>query len=180
RFIDKKNQALAFSWYLKAARQGVVVAQNNLATMYYLGQGTKKDKNKAFYWYKKSAEANDAAGQLNLGLMYLTGDEVVKKNVDLALSWLEKSALNGNKVAQLKFADIYREGNLVNIDYLKALKYYAMAAKQKSTKAMFYIGFFYFEGLGVRKDTAKAKIWMKRAETLGHERAKNFLIMNKM
>ena len=38
-----KNKELAFFWYEKAALNGNVVAQNNLAHMYYLGEIVKKD-----------------------------------------------------------------------------------------------------------------------------------------
>ena len=39
----------AFFWYQKASEQGVIIAQNNLAKMYYTGRGTKLDKQKTLY-----------------------------------------------------------------------------------------------------------------------------------
>ncbi len=175
RSPKKENLEKAFYWYEKAAMQGVIIAQNNLASMYYFGKGVKKDLYKAFYWYQKSANANNPVAQLNLGVMYLIGDSAVKKDYEEAIFWLEKSANANNKTALLKLADIYREGNITDVNYKKAFDLYMKASNHNSSKAMYYVGFFYFEGLGVIKNEGRAKVWMKKAEALGHKRARNFL-----
>ncbi len=54
------------------------------------------------------------------------------------------------------------------------------ASKKDSTKAMYYIGFYYFNGYGVQKNISKAKVWMKKAEAKGHKRATNFLKINNL
>ena len=66
---DKK----AFYYFNKAASQGDVLAQNEIAYMYAAGKGTAKNNALAFSWYKKAAEQNLASAQYNLGLMYLRG-----------------------------------------------------------------------------------------------------------
>ena len=45
----------AFYWIKKAAEQGDVQAQFNLAICYYNGQGVSKDLKQAIYWYQKAA-----------------------------------------------------------------------------------------------------------------------------
>ena len=71
----KQDKQKAFYWYTKAAEQGYLYAQYNLANMYYeKGNGTKQDKQKAFYWYTKAAEQGYAEAQYNLAIMYYQGD----------------------------------------------------------------------------------------------------------
>ena len=48
----------AFHWYRKAAENGDIDAQFNLANLYRQGEGTEKNLEKAFYWYQKVAESN--------------------------------------------------------------------------------------------------------------------------
>ena len=49
-FVEKKY------WFQKAARQGLAVAQYNLALCYYLGKGIRTDKALASYWKGKAVE----------------------------------------------------------------------------------------------------------------------------
>ena len=54
------------------------------------------------------------------------------------------------------------------------------ASKTNNTKAMYYIGSYYFNGKGVVRNEDKAIEWMKRAESLGHKRSANFLKVNNL
>ncbi len=45
--------------YLKAAKQGHVDSQFNLAVLYDIGQGVEKNRQKAMYWFRKAAEQGD-------------------------------------------------------------------------------------------------------------------------
>ena len=55
-----------FNDLLDDATQGKITAQNNLAGMYYLGEGVVQDYAKAFEWYSKSAVQGNAEAQFNL------------------------------------------------------------------------------------------------------------------
>jgi TPR repeat protein len=61
------------SWYLKAAAQGRVLAQNNIGYLYEHGLGVRADSAQAVEWYRKAADQGDPTGQMNLGVMYETG-----------------------------------------------------------------------------------------------------------
>ncbi|KAG8888191.1 hypothetical protein FRB98_008209 [Tulasnella sp. 332] len=50
----KKDQKMAVSYFLVAARMGDVDAQQELAFCYLNGSGTKKDKKEAAKWYKRA------------------------------------------------------------------------------------------------------------------------------
>ena len=77
-------------------------------------------------------------------------------------------------------AEQFREGSIVNTDYKKSFDLYMQASKENNTKAMYYIGFFYFNGQGIARNEVKAIEWMKRAESLGHKRSANFLKLNNL
>lgn len=52
----KQDIPMAFSWYRKAADQGLPEAQYKVATMLETGTGTEKDFSQARHWYKQSAK----------------------------------------------------------------------------------------------------------------------------
>jgi len=66
----EKNLEKAFHWYQKAAENGHIKAQNNLALLYEKGEGTEKNLEEAFYWYQKAAENGDIKAQYNLAQLY--------------------------------------------------------------------------------------------------------------
>ena len=88
-----------FNDLLDDATQGKITAQNNLAGMYYLGEGVVQDYAKAFEWYSKSAVQGNAEAQFNLGKMYDKGRGVTQDYVK-AFEWYDKSAAQGNAFAQ--------------------------------------------------------------------------------
>ena len=68
-------------WFRKAARQGLDVAQFNLANCYYHGNGVKKDRDLAFYWYNKAYEQGlDVANEMQTYVG--TGHSLLKKEED--------------------------------------------------------------------------------------------------
>ena len=46
----------AVEWYLKAAEQGLAMAQYNLGEMYALGDGVEQSNEKAREWLQKAAD----------------------------------------------------------------------------------------------------------------------------
>ena len=67
---DKMFQT-AFKYYQKAAIQGHMVAQYNLAVMYHKGIAVDQDHKKAMYWYQKSAAQGDHAACFILNVLKL-------------------------------------------------------------------------------------------------------------
>ncbi|RHZ89379.1 hypothetical protein Glove_15g26 [Diversispora epigaea] len=58
-----KDEVKAFQWYLKSAKGGNHMEQNNRVNCYHDGIGTLKDEEKAFQSYIKSAEGVNSNGQ---------------------------------------------------------------------------------------------------------------------
>ena len=50
----------AAEWYRKAAEQGHMISQRNLATMYLNGKGIKQDRVQAMAWYQVIANSGNA------------------------------------------------------------------------------------------------------------------------
>lgn len=92
-WAQEKNE-LNFQDTLKAAEQGDVAAQHNLAVMYAKGNGTKQNYKKAAEWYEKAAEQGFAEAQYNLAFMYDHG-KGIKQNYKKAFFWYEKAAEQG-------------------------------------------------------------------------------------
>ena len=54
--LKAKNYDLARSIYEPLAKQGNATAQNELGSLYAMGQGVKPDYDKAYFWYQKAAD----------------------------------------------------------------------------------------------------------------------------
>ncbi|MCH7693774.1 MAG: sel1 repeat family protein, partial [Proteobacteria bacterium] len=85
------DYATALAEFRRAAEQGSVVAQINLAAMYYKGQGVPQDDAEAATWYRKAADQGDAVAQNNIGLMYDNG-RGVPQDYGAAVKWYRRAA----------------------------------------------------------------------------------------
>ena len=73
------------------AKDGNAVAQYNLGTMYYSGQGLPRNDEEAIKWYRKAAERGHMKAQYNLGVKYNIGEGVAKNDAQ-AVKWYRKAA----------------------------------------------------------------------------------------
>jgi len=114
-----KDPALAFSWTLKAAEQGLAQSQNNLGWYYEHGLGVERDLDAALHWYRQAAEQGDSVAQTNLGFFHAhtadgDGQTAGHSNGEheQALLWFRRAAGLGNHQAQKALADAYEFGHL--------------------------------------------------------------------
>ena len=148
---------------------------NNLANLYFSGQGLKKDLQKAFDLYKKASDLGDGIAKFNLSMMYYMGD-YVDQDDEKALEYLLESAIKGTSVAQVRLGKFYLSGNsMVNQDYKKALTWFYEAAKQEYPPGMHQMGICYFYGYGVLSDRKKAAFWFYQASDRGYKLSKDFI-----
>jgi TPR repeat protein len=81
----------AFKWYSKAAEQGNVQAQFNLALMYYKGNGTKQNYILAHMFFNiASLSGNDKAGKSRDKLSQKMTPEQVIEAQKMAKEWVKK------------------------------------------------------------------------------------------
>jgi uncharacterized protein len=90
--------------YLKAANQGLAVAQFNLGLMYEIGRGVPKDDAQALTWYRRAADQGDANAQFSLGAKYARGQGVARDDAE-AHKWRLLAAARASVEDQKQYAD---------------------------------------------------------------------------
>lgn len=83
--IDGNYSGAAIS-FRKAAEQGEVEAQYELALMYEEGRGVTWDYKQAAMWYLKAAEQNHARAQIKIGGLLLEGKGIKQDKIE-AYKW---------------------------------------------------------------------------------------------
>jgi uncharacterized protein len=68
-----KDASQASFWFSKAAEKGDGIAQDELAFLYFNGEGIPQDYSQAAWWWRKAAEQRYEDAQYNLGYLYLNG-----------------------------------------------------------------------------------------------------------
>jgi TPR repeat protein len=111
--------AKALEEFLPLAAAGDVAVQNQVAAMYYTGQGAPQDFAKAAEWFRKAAGAGSADGQYCLGKLYYYG-QGVPQNFEDAAKLLTEAGLAGKGGAQYLLATLYLYGKGVSKNVVKA------------------------------------------------------------
>ncbi len=102
--VDKPEARL---WAQRAAEGGEPNAMNNLALMYYNGEGGPQNRPLAAMWFRKAAERGIDDSQFNLGMLYSQGDQSgIPINPSEAYKWLKIAATGGDKEAAKQLADV--------------------------------------------------------------------------
>ena len=86
-----ENQALAVTWWRRAAEQGHADAQFNLGVVYSNGNGVPQDDAESVTWYRLAAEQGHADAQNQLGMRYAEGTGVPQDDTE-AVAWYRKAA----------------------------------------------------------------------------------------
>ncbi len=82
----------AAQWYRRAADQGYVPAQINLAGMYLDGRGVDQDDAQALRWLHLAADQNDSVAQAIFGGLYAEGRGVPQDEAE-AVRWYRLAAI---------------------------------------------------------------------------------------
>ncbi|MBQ9260201.1 MAG: sel1 repeat family protein [Neisseriaceae bacterium] len=123
---------------------------------------------------QRAAQQGDPNAQAILGTMYKKGWGV-ERNDSQAYEWLEKSARQGNKMAQNNLAGLYTRDNTQNNDE-QALRLFQQSAKDRNDVASNYnLGLMYENGYGTAVDLKKAEYHFSKAAARGHKRSQEAL-----
>lgn len=196
---DKNNVNEAFTWYKKAAEQGVTEAEYKFGLGILQGICDEMNKDEAAKWLERAAtkQHKEAIYQLCL----LCHSEIQKSEVE-CFTWYLKGADLGHADVQCWVADCYRLGKGCAQDITKAIQYYNLARKQKNVvasawwgqltlpvqkdtawnallfaasegdaNAQFWLGQYYFQGQFVVKSNAKAVEYFLMATKQVHQGA---------
>jgi hypothetical protein len=102
-----QDYAEAVRWYLKAAEQGVELAQTYLGGMYDQGRGVPQDYAEAATWFRRAADRGVALAQFVLGTMYEEGTAGSQDYVQ-AHMWVNLAASHASGDVQKNYAE-YRD-----------------------------------------------------------------------
>jgi TPR repeat protein len=172
----KRDEAEAVKWFRMAAAQGAALAQDTLGAMLAKGRGVPKDCKEAAQWYRKAAEQDLTAAQVHLGELYYFGDDGVPQDYAAAAPWILKAAEKGNVWAQNTAGTMKEDGLGVAVNLEESVSWYRKAAEQGDSTGRFNLGRIYtVNTLGVKKDAAKAYLWLTLSKEQGGSPAEGWL-----
>lgn len=122
-----KNFKTAEEYLQKAVDLGSKEANMELQD-YYVKNGMEENPEKAIRYIQTRAEAGDPVAQFNYGKCFLDGSGV-KKDLQIAFSWFEKSAKQNNADGLYMLGLCYYQGWGTSADPTKALPLFKKAVK---------------------------------------------------
>ena len=169
-------------WLSKAAENGMVAAQKELADHYLTGlkANQKTDIPKAIKWLKMLANnsnlqlKDEAAFKLCALNLYGTGG--IEVNYEDALLWCRKSGLeNHNTDGLANLAYMYINGLGIKKNVSMAIDYYKNAANKGSIPAQISLGRVYSTGKDLTPDYEEAFYWFSKASSQHNALAQFYL-----
>jgi TPR repeat protein len=119
--LQQVTEAEALDWLIKAAHQGLAIAQHQLGLVYFEGHhGQAEDKVLAMDWFRRAAlqDYADAAYYMARGYREGLG---VPRDLGEALAWTRRGAELGNPAAQYNLALHYLLGRGIEANQNQAL-----------------------------------------------------------
>ena len=161
------NYEEAFSWFAEAAKMSYSDGLVKVGELLLSGKGTEKDLSKAI-WAFEMAIAIDANSDAlkSLGICYVEGLGV-ENDTEKGLSFLVRSALQGNASAMIYLANMSLDGHGVEKDLEEAKHWYEFAATGCSGIAYHNL----MEILHEEKKYELMKPWTQMFMNMGHPRA---------
>lgn len=161
-----RDDALCAKWWRASAEQGLADAQKNMGSLYFSGRGVPMDKAQAMQWFLKAAEQDHPHAQKYVALGYEQGLGL-PKDPEKAQYWKTRAQAHDPANAAVVFLPAYEgDGRGVQSDE-EIFALFMQQAKAGNPRAQFYIGVAYTTGVGVAKDPAKAREWIRKAAELG-------------
>lgn len=164
----------AFVLMKAEAETGNGFAMHDLAKMYLLGHGCKKDTELAQEWFQKTYDAfvrEEARAkrkdylQYRIGKLYSFGYGV-EQNYQKAAEWYQKAVNALNPFAAYALGSLYRRGQGVEKDDEMAFSLYEMAANHQrfpNAYAAYELGRMCEKGIGTKEDKAASDKWYQIA-----------------
>ena len=120
-----------------------------------------KDYHKAVEFYSIAASKNNISANRKLAECYEEGKGVAK-NLEIAFRLYLNAANLGDYFSQFKLGLYYYEKK-TDINLKEAVKWFYLSAEQGYSEAQYYLGYCYFNGLGVVEDKNKAIRWLTKS-----------------
>ncbi|WMD22984.1 tetratricopeptide repeat protein [Achromobacter seleniivolatilans] len=152
-FGKRETLRLARVW----AQDGDPVLNFMVGSFYNFGYSYVDNKNsEAFKWFSRAAAAGEPRSQNLLGLTYAEGLWGIQADPQLALQWYERAAQQGDQDALVNLGRIFYLGEIVPVDYERAISLFKQAAAKDSPRAARFLSWMYYNGQSVKTDCRKA------------------------
>jgi len=158
----EQDYTQAAYWYRRAAEQGFVYSQFNLALMYYWGYGLPQSYANALYWYEKAAEQGDLQAVRSVVRLYSGEFDIADE--EMAAYWIRRGAELGDVDFQMEVAGFYYYHDDDDVAIEQVMYWYRRAAEQGNVTAMMRLAAFYQLGFD---DYASAFYWARRGAETG-------------
>ena len=140
----------AIVWMEKAAIQGFLLSQKQLAEIYYFGEkGLPKDLKRAKQWANLAACQGDSDSENMMGVI------VKSEDIKEAISWFEKAAQVGNTKAQANLGILLLESRETRPD---GLAWLYLSADQNEPLAIMHLNSYKTENMNQLKDEAEKRL----------------------
>ena len=150
----------------KAAADGNIFAQFEIASRYMEGRSVSQNLPKAVEWYSKAAGKGFAQAQYRLGSMFEKGLGI-PKDLQSARSWYTRAADKGNAKAIHNLAVLHAEGGLGERNFNRAAQWFIQSANYGVTDSQYNLGILYAQGLGVERSKSESYKWFSLAAKAG-------------
>lgn len=158
--------AAALKWLRKSVDGGHLRAEYQLGLLYRDGIGVPKDTALALRWLQVAAGSGLAEAQTAY-------NELSRAQQMREFEVLRASAKDGDAAAQYELGKRYFTGKApLAINLEQAMLWFTRAAEQQHADAQYNTGIFYKDGVGVPRDSSRAKHWLTKAAAQGHVKAK--------
>ena len=174
RTLNKREPAVAYSWFQSAAAKGYAPAITQEALMLSNGRGVPQDLPKAFSLFEQAADKGDPAAKTCLGECYLYGTGTPKA-FDKAIAMLRESADAGEPRGMNLLGTCYQQGTGTDKNFEEAMRLFIKAAEAGFPDALGNQGVLYMNGQGVATDEKRAAELFQKGARLGSVSSMFFL-----
>ncbi len=164
---EQGDDAKAYGWFIKAARQGHVGAQLAVATHLLAGRGVAMDREAAGDWLVRAAETQDPVAHYLLGRLREGAGEA---DLDRARRSFRVAATAGHREAQFALATMLAK-SAAEGGRKEAAEWFAKAHEAGHKAAANRLGELYRDGAGVSQKPDKARTFFQQAAEQGDANA---------
>lgn len=141
---------------------------HEIASLYIRGCGVKKDAKKALELYKRALTNGELYAAIDIGVIYFEGKEGIKKNIPLAIKYLEKGkkAFGYLGYANLQLYRIYADKDSKYFNIEKAINCLEKVPEDEEYsigEAKYLLGYTYHSSGLIKRNLSKAIEYYKQA-----------------
>jgi TPR repeat protein len=169
-----KDPQKAFSWFLKAAKQGDTEAQVEVGSAYKDGVGVKQNMKEAIKWLEMASSAGDMQGRFELAMILMDksrADQERKKGLAL----LQDNVQRQHPLSLWLMGELNMDGILVEKNESQAVAYWLRANEGGSPAAAFSLGKHYLKDSAKRDEGLRL---IRLSANRGFKNAQEFLKAN--